>query len=144
VTGIPRDRSKVFAYITNRDRLLVFAHPDHPGAGIQVPAGSLEHGETPREGVMREAFEETGLTSLRLVRFLGLTRFDARPYGRNEIHNRWFFHLECTEAPSEGWIHWERSPSDGGDPIRFAFAWLPLTEVHVDFGHDAMLHRLAR
>ena len=32
---------KVFAYITHRDRLLVFRHTDFPEAGIQVPAGTV-------------------------------------------------------------------------------------------------------
>jgi len=142
VQSFPRERSKVFAYITHLQQLLVFTHPDHPDAGIQVPAGTLEHGESPRAGVLREAFEETGLTGLRVVRFLGMFRFDARPYGRNEIHNRWFFHLECPGSPPETWIHREESPSDGGGPIRFAFSWVPLPDVRLDFGQDAMLDRL--
>jgi 8-oxo-dGTP pyrophosphatase MutT (NUDIX family) len=63
---------KVTAFIT-RDgahgrELLVFTHPD---AGIQVPAGTMEHGETPEIAVLREAFEETGLTDLRIVADLG-------------------------------------------------------------------------
>lgn len=54
-------RRKVLAYITNRQRLLVFSHLDIPEAGIQVPGGTLEDGESPEEGVLREAYEETGL-----------------------------------------------------------------------------------
>ena len=34
-------KHKVFAYITNRNRLLVFVHPFAPEAGIQVPADSF-------------------------------------------------------------------------------------------------------
>ena len=64
-------RRKVFAYITKGDRLLVFAHPNHPNAGIQVPGGTLEEGETPEEGALREAQEETGLNDLSVVSFLG-------------------------------------------------------------------------
>ncbi len=63
---------KVTAFITRdteRGReLLVFTRPD---AGIQVPAGTMEAGETPEIAVMREAYEETGLTDLRLVAYLG-------------------------------------------------------------------------
>ena len=36
---------KVFAYITNQNRLLVFRHMDFPEAGIQVPAGTFMTGE---------------------------------------------------------------------------------------------------
>jgi 8-oxo-dGTP pyrophosphatase MutT (NUDIX family) len=41
---------------------LIFSHPDYPEAGLQVPAGTLEPGEHPEAGVLREAYEETGLT----------------------------------------------------------------------------------
>ncbi|WP_283779038.1 NUDIX domain-containing protein, partial [Lysinibacillus sp. D4B1_S16] len=34
------------------------------GAGIQVPKGTIEEGETPLEAVKREMLEETGLTTL--------------------------------------------------------------------------------
>jgi len=34
---------------------------DHPSAGVQLPAGTVEPGEDIRAGVLREAFEETGL-----------------------------------------------------------------------------------
>jgi 8-oxo-dGTP pyrophosphatase MutT (NUDIX family) len=42
-----------------------------PEAGFQVPAGTLEDGEEPERGVLREAMEETGLTRLEVVAFLG-------------------------------------------------------------------------
>ena len=47
-------KHKVFAYITNRQRLLLFRHVYAPEAGIQVPAGTLEVGESPEEGVLRQ------------------------------------------------------------------------------------------
>ena len=53
---------KVFAYITNRQWLLLFTHLNAPEAGIQVPAGTIEAGESPEEAVLREVFEETGLS----------------------------------------------------------------------------------
>ncbi|MFN2262848.1 MAG: hypothetical protein ACK2UM_01200 [Anaerolineales bacterium] len=36
---------KVYANISNADRLLVFRHVDFPGAGIQVPDGTVDAGE---------------------------------------------------------------------------------------------------
>ena len=63
--------AKVFAYITHGNQLLVFSHPDFPEAGIQVPAGTIEEGETAEAAVMREAFEETGLANLKRIRMLG-------------------------------------------------------------------------
>lgn len=65
---------KVTAFITRgakdeRELLLI----EHPNAGIQIPAGTVEDGETPGEAVIREAAEETGLTSLSIRRYLGCT-----------------------------------------------------------------------
>ena len=63
---------KVTAFITRRSTegrdLLLF---EHPNAGIQIPAGTVEKGERPEEAVLREAAEETGLASLSIYRYLG-------------------------------------------------------------------------
>lgn len=60
---------KAFAYVTSGSRLLLFTRPLSPEAGIQVPAGSMRPGERPADAALREAIEETGLTSLRVERF---------------------------------------------------------------------------
>jgi ADP-ribose pyrophosphatase YjhB (NUDIX family) len=117
---------KVFAYVTYRDQLLVFSHPDFPEAGLQVPAGTLNPGERPEEGVMREAYEETGLQNLVLVRFLGETRREMRDFGLEQVHQRFYFHLACSEEPPQTWRHYETHPSDGSPaPIAFDFFWVP-------------------
>ena len=63
---------KVTAFITRESvggyDLLLF---EHPNAGIQVPAGTMEAGETPEEAVLREAREETGLSSFSVRCHLG-------------------------------------------------------------------------
>lgn len=63
---------KVTAFITRESQagpeLLLF---EHPYAGIQIPAGTVEEGEQPTEAVLREAAEETGLAALSLCRYLG-------------------------------------------------------------------------
>lgn len=139
-------KQKVFAYITHRDRLLVFRHPFSPEAGIQVPAGTLEAGETPEEGVVREAREETGLTGLVLNCFLGEQKRDMADFGREEIHHRYFYHLCYHGEPLETWQHGELDPSDGPrkDPIIFEFFWAPLPDgVPVLIAdHDSMVPRL--
>ncbi len=120
-------RRKAVAYITSGTRLLLFAHPQHPEAGIQVPAGTMAPGEDPAAAVLREVREETGLTALRIDRWLGRQLFDAHPYGRDEFHDRWFYHVICDEAP-ERWRHWEADPSDGqARRIPFDFFWADLT-----------------
>src|SRR5215471_17967206 len=119
---------KVFAYITHSNRLLVFVHPFAPEAGIQVPAGTVKANEPPEEAVLREAFEETGLSGLVLVGFLGEDKRDMSDFGTDEIHLRRFYHLRCEEDPPETWRHEERDPSDDPKkvPIVFEFFWAPL------------------
>jgi 8-oxo-dGTP pyrophosphatase MutT (NUDIX family) len=64
---------KVTALVTcrhaDRDYLLVF---QHPYAGIQIPAGTVEDGEEVAAAARREAEEETGLINFPPGRFLGL------------------------------------------------------------------------
>ncbi len=43
----------------------------HPHAGIQLPAGTVDPGESPADAALREAWEETGLADLRVHRSLG-------------------------------------------------------------------------
>lgn len=115
---------KVVAYITHEGRLLVFRQPNAPEAGIQVPAGTLEPGEAPPDGALREAVEETGLDCLRLAAALGETDFDIRPFGREEMHHRHFFHIECTAPTPETWQHHDPSPSGGEvEKPLFDFFW---------------------
>jgi len=121
---MPQHRNKVMAYITSGDRLLLLEHPDHPAAGLQVPAGTLRAGEDPIAGALRQAEEETGLRDLSVVRIIGTAVFDARPFGRNEMHHRTFAHLRCTTETPECWEHWETDPSDApGTRIRFRLFW---------------------
>lgn len=122
-------RRKVFAYITHQQRLLVFRHRDFPEAGVQVPAGTLESGEKPAIGVLREAWEETGLINLHIVSWLGEQQRDMSDFGRPELHHRTFFHLRCPQQPPEQWSHAEKHASDGGEPIWFDFFWVDLTAV---------------
>ena len=123
---MPTLKRKVVAYITWGNALLVFSHPDFPEAGIQVPAGTVEPGEMLAAAALREAFEETGLTRLTLVAPLGEHVRDVTPFGKDELHHRYFFHLRCAETPPPTWRHWEESPSDGSARVAFDFFWAPL------------------
>lgn len=114
-------KHKVFAYITHNQHLLVFSHPFAPEAGIQVPAGTINEGEHPEKAVLREAFEETGLTDLTLDSFLGEQERDMSDFGRNEIHHRRFYHLHCHREPPLTWRHEEHHHTDDPSlpPITF-------------------------
>ena len=132
-------KRKGFAYVTHgaagRERLLIFSHPHAPEAGLQVPAGTLEEGESPEVGALREAHEETGLSELELVGFLGEQRRDMRDVGKTELHHRYFFHVRCTaKTPPERWRNYEVYPSDqvaaGAVTERplFELFWVPLPD----------------
>ncbi len=64
---------KVTAFVTrktsNGRQLLLFKHPT---AGIQLPAGSVDEGETIEMAVLREVAEETGLYQVEIIRKLGI------------------------------------------------------------------------
>src|SRR5690349_18913171 len=106
-------KRKVLAYITHGNRLLVFTHPFAPEAGVQVPAGTVEEGEELAAAVMREAWEETGLEGLRLVRYLGHVQRDLSDFGKAEVHDRYFYHLAYDDEPPTTWRHEELYPSEG-------------------------------
>jgi 8-oxo-dGTP pyrophosphatase MutT (NUDIX family) len=71
---------KVTAFIVREHpsgpQLLILGHPF---AGLQLPAGTVEPGETPLAGALREAQEESGLGALAVVRELGVVETDLRP-----------------------------------------------------------------
>jgi 8-oxo-dGTP diphosphatase len=136
---------KVFAYITHRNRLLVFRHTDFPEAGIQVPAGTVMTNEDLEAAVLREAEEETGLRDLRIKTYLGDQIRDMADVGKDQIHHRHFYHLLCGGDPPEQWQHDETSPSDGGSsPIHFEFFWaeIPAQIPELIADHGFMLLRL--
>lgn len=141
----PLTVDKAFAYITRDRRLLVFEHVDHPEAGLQVPAGTVRPGESPADAAAREAREETGLTDLATAYLLGVRMFDARPYGRSELHRRHVFHVALRGSAPERWRHAEHDASGGhGEPIWFALYWLSIPEAsaRLSFGHGVLLRAL--
>jgi ADP-ribose pyrophosphatase YjhB (NUDIX family) len=145
----PSYKQKAFAYITRGasagQEILLLAHPDHPDAGIQVPAGTMRDGEPVLEAALREAGEETGLRDLTVVGALGTAEFDARPFGRNEVHLRHFVHVRCGDATEDRWEHWEEFPDDEpGGQVRFELYWARLgDEVGELIGdHGALLGQL--
>jgi 8-oxo-dGTP diphosphatase len=141
-------KQKVFAYITHHHHLLVFRHPYAPEAGIQVPAGTIEENEHPDEAVLREAFEETGLSDLVLNCFLGEQKRDMADFGRDETHQRFFYHLQYNGNPPSNWRHEEQYDSTDSNlmpmPIIFEFFWVSLSHgvPPLIADHGIMLPRL--
>jgi 8-oxo-dGTP pyrophosphatase MutT (NUDIX family) len=77
-----RALGKVTAFVTREKEhgreLLVFRHPT---AGVQLPAGTIEPGETPEQAVLRELGEETGINQVEIVRSLGMMTMDDEEIG---------------------------------------------------------------
>jgi 8-oxo-dGTP diphosphatase len=118
-------RNKVVAYITQGDKLLVFSQPLSPEAGIQVPAGTIEEGESPDDAVLREAQEETGLSGIAMRSFLGTRDYDMSHFGLEGVHRRYFYHLTFSGQTPATWRHYESDPSDGSEgPIPFELFWV--------------------
>ena len=112
---------KVVAHITKDNALLVFTHPYHPDAGIQVPQGTVEAGESSDEALVREVHEETGLDDLAVRSFLGTHEYDMSAHGRAEIQQRSYYHVELRGPAPAAWRH-----TDITGPHEFEFFWVPL------------------
>lgn len=129
---------KVVAYIVRDGKIVVFRHSDDETldeSGIQVPAGTIEPGELAADAALREAYEETGLPGLRLVRYLGAGEYDMRP-AQDSLHVRHFFELTVDGEVPEQWTVYEAGH------IRFDLYWVPLRQAHVVGG--GLAARVAR
>ncbi|MEO8288460.1 MAG: NUDIX domain-containing protein [Chloroflexota bacterium] len=125
---------KVIAYITRVgplgwSELLVFEHRDYPGAGLQVPAGTVKDGEAVETAVLREATEETGLEKCRLMRKLAV--YDWFNTSSGQINERHVFHLTAPDGTADEWTWVE---TGGGEVTElegyvFCFRWVPLDSV---------------
>jgi 8-oxo-dGTP pyrophosphatase MutT (NUDIX family) len=119
---------KVVAYIVRGDSLVAFVHENDENplldSGLQVPAGTVHDGEEPGAAVLREAFEETGLRGLRIVRRLGT---DEVSWPDRPRHFRHFFHLTTADAPAQ----WRHVEDDGGTGVAkpFRLFWLPRSKA---------------
>lgn len=95
------ERNRVVCYITRgRHESLVFGHEAQYAAGIQVPGGRIECGESPKTAAIRETFEETGL-SLQNPVFLGSKHYTFE----NGNHHWHFFWLEAPQTTPDAWEH---------------------------------------
>lgn len=83
------------AVIDEAGRILLVQRADN--AKWAMPGGALEVGETPAEGVVREAFEETGVRC-RPTALVGV--FDSRLCGTSSRHH--LYHLVLLCEPLDG------------------------------------------
>lgn len=122
-------RHRVFTYITRADQLLILEYVDGRYLQPQIPGGTINKCELPAQAALREAQEETGLTALQLISFLGSFERDLTDIGRDETIVAWFFHLQTDEITPEKWQHFECDSSEGLGPIEFSVSWVPLNNL---------------
>lgn len=126
---------KACACVVQAGRLLVFRHPL---AGVQLPKGTIDPGETPAEAVLRELAEESGLVLD--ARALAVGTFEIERLangfisGETPERQRWHVFLILPEAPlPERWAHTAHgSPEEDG--FVFDYFWHPLAEAFPDEG----------
>jgi len=64
----PKLRPNVAALIRNSDGLFLFCERRRPEGAWQLPQGGIDAGENPKEAVIREVQEETGIKSLTILK----------------------------------------------------------------------------
>jgi 8-oxo-dGTP pyrophosphatase MutT (NUDIX family) len=116
-------RARVLAYVTRqrdgRTELLVFEQRGDPGAGLQVPAGRLDPGESLEEGLRRELREESGLDRVRIARELPVL---GAWVARSPYDDHAFEVLVEGDPPPDTWEH--VVDGDGDDAgLVFLYRW---------------------
>jgi 8-oxo-dGTP pyrophosphatase MutT (NUDIX family) len=123
-------KKKVLAYITRHTdagpELLIFAHRDFPKAGLQVPGGTLDDGEDPLAGVLREVKEEAGLENFASIKLLGETEYVAAD--KQEIHHRSFFQLTYDTACETTFTH-TVTAGEADEGLVFLYRWVRFGEL---------------
>ena len=121
---------KACACVVQRGRVLVFRHP-HAAAGVQLPKGTVEPGESAAHAVVRELAEESGLRLsvgpqlIAEMKFTGARNkvFPERP----QTQQCWFiFRFDAIAPLPEYWSH-TATGSTEEDGLVFEYFWHPLS-----------------
>lgn len=106
--------------------LLLFRHPL---AGVQLPKGTVEPGETCTAAALRELHEESGLHLSVKPQPIGVwNRYIPHRPGKGRVAQKHIWHIFALEVNNPLPNHWhhraEGSPAEDG--LIFEFFWRPL------------------
>ena len=126
-TDVPKGLVYVLRNRDDQLQLLVHDHRDAPEAGTQVPAGTIDPGESPAAAAARELFEESGLrlphgTRLQLIRTY---RWHNVATGRWNLRHVFVVRLD---EPRDRWDHAITGHGDDRGMI-FRYRWIPLADA---------------
>lgn len=131
---------KACAYIIrDAEELLVFEGPDHEG--LQIPKGTVESDEHPREAVRREINEESGLRPPASPQRLATDIWQRRA-SPPRYYLRHFFHVAVSES-RDRWTH--TVTGEGSERgLEYDFSWVELPPAEeFALGLDDYVHHLA-
>ena len=124
------DLEKVLSYViragANGDELLVFEHAGHPEAGMQVPAGTIEPGESAEQAAVRELREESGLSGLSIVGIIDQYAWQHPTTGNR--HCRRVIQFDAGSGLPDTWRHTATGSAEE-EGLIFCFRWITLAEA---------------
>jgi ADP-ribose pyrophosphatase YjhB (NUDIX family) len=132
-------RKKAYGCITRGEHLLIFREQLEGREDFaQLPGGTIEYGESLEDGLLREVYEESGLSDVAIVRMLGCDTF----IGERFTDLRHFYLLRCSEPMKDSWLHYEMHGSEHDYPLPFLYSWMPIKEAMLGMGgdHHKFLH----
>src|SRR5437660_1579992 len=119
VAIILRERNDFFQFLAHS----FVAQPELPW---RFPGGGIHKGESIEQGLLREVYEECGLTNLTVLRKLGVKRY-FKVYSKRFIARHDYVLLAPSDTP-DSWEHTVHGDgSDAGEVFRFH--WLGVEDI---------------
>ncbi len=115
--------------------ILVFEHRDFPEAGVQVPAGGIEAGETVEQAALRELHEETGVVASGATVIARAREMHFNGYWCDNSYT----HVALTKLSRAQWQHIV-SAGEGDEGLVFNCSFVPLAHASAALHETQSLH----